>query len=746
MENDKMKIMMVTMGLDIGGAETHIVELSKELKRRGYDIQIVSNGGVYVSEIEAAGIRHFSLPLNSRSLPAMMKSYKGLKKLIKSENPDVVHSHARIPAFILGLVRKTLKFNFITSAHGVFDTTGGLKYLTDWGQKTIAVSEDIKEYLVENYRVPGQNIKVTINGIDTEKFSAGTDCSDVRAEFGIGEDEPVICHVSRLDDETVMMAERMIKAMPSICEAVPRTRLVIAGGGTKEASLREAAAAVNAGLGREAVVMTGPRTDINKIVAMCDVFAGVSRTALEAMSCEKPVVLAGNQGYMGLFTAPKLREARADNFCCRSRGHHTNDDIAGELIAALEKRDTPEMEELGKFCREVILNYYSVKRMADDCIEVYNKAVKKPYHILMSGYYGFFNAGDDSILHSIHRNLLTYDENIQVQVLVANPKEAAKRCDYDIVNRFNPIGILRALKKCDMLISGGGSLLQDRTSTKSILYYIMIIRLAEKMKKNVVLYANGIGPVIKPQNRKRVRKAVQNATLITLRDTNSENELKSMGIDRNDIRVTADPVFTFRPNLYNQSSAREFLKNEGVPDDKPFVAVSLRNWMNMSGFQQKMADLCDSIYERHDVNIVFIGMQIPNDTVISKEVRARMKNPSYTLEKIYTTEQIMEMLSCAEMIISMRLHTLIYAAGVGVPALGIVYDPKVKYQLEALHMPSLGKIESFDTGRALIVIDEVINNLPHYREIIAEQAKVYYEKAKQNDVLLEKLIVSETEK
>ena len=61
-------------------------------------------------------------------------------------------------------------------------------------------------------------------------------------------------------------------------------------------------------------------------------------------------------------------------------------------------------------------------------------------------------------------------------------------------------------------------------------------------------------------------------------------------------------------------------------------------------------------------------------------------------------------------------------------------------------MPSLGKIESFDTGRALIVIDEVINNLPHYREIIAEQAKVYYEKAKQNDVLLEKLIVSETEK
>ncbi len=262
-----------------------------------------------------------------------------------------------------------------------------------------------------------------------------------------------------------------------------------------------------------------------------------------------------------------------------------------------------------------------------------------------------------------------------------------------------------------------------------------------------------------------------------------------MGINRDDIRVTADPVFTFKldddaltepggdmlngqnddtlgvrnddmsgkfdgnmsveldgdmpvKSDVNISPAWKLLKQEGIPDDKPFVAVSLRSWMNMPGFQQKIADICDSVFERYGVNIVFINMQIPNDTVISAEVRKKMKRPSYTLENVYTTEQMMGIVKCAEAVISMRLHALIFAASVGVPALGIIYDPKVKYQLEALHMPSLGNVESFDTGRALIAIDEVMNNLSHYRDVIAKQSKIYYEKAKQNDILLEKLIVS----
>ena len=118
------------------------------------------------------------------------------------------------------MVRKTLKFNFVTSAHGVFETGGGLRYLTNWGDKTVAVSDDIRRYLRESYGVAGQNIKVTINGIDTEKFSSHTSSEKIEREFGLNPDAPVICHVSRLDDETVMMAEKLIDSVIRIDQEI----------------------------------------------------------------------------------------------------------------------------------------------------------------------------------------------------------------------------------------------------------------------------------------------------------------------------------------------------------------------------------------------------------------------------------------------------------------------------------------------------------------------------------------------
>ena len=130
-----MKILMATMGLDIGGAETHIVELVKQLKKQGHDIAVVSNGGVYVPEITAAGIRHYQAPMHRRSVGDMRKSRAVLKRVIQQEKPDVVHAHARIPAFLCGTLHKQMGFPFVTTAHWVFNSKGVLRYLTDWGQR-----------------------------------------------------------------------------------------------------------------------------------------------------------------------------------------------------------------------------------------------------------------------------------------------------------------------------------------------------------------------------------------------------------------------------------------------------------------------------------------------------------------------------------------------------------------------------------------------------------------------------------
>ena len=127
-----MKILMATMGLDIGGAETHIVELAKQLKQQGHDIAIVSNGGVYVPEITAAGIRHYEAPLHRRAFGAMLKSRGILRRVIAEEKPDVVHAHARIPAFLCGTLHKRMKFPFVTTAHWVFTSKGWVDMMW-WG-------------------------------------------------------------------------------------------------------------------------------------------------------------------------------------------------------------------------------------------------------------------------------------------------------------------------------------------------------------------------------------------------------------------------------------------------------------------------------------------------------------------------------------------------------------------------------------------------------------------------------------
>ena len=96
----------------------------------------------------------------------------------------------------------------------------GLKYITDWGEKTVAVSEDIKTYLMDNYHIPAGDINVTINGIDTEKFSPKTDCEDIKKELGIKDDDTVITYVSRLDESRSLVAKQLIEAVPEIDKAV----------------------------------------------------------------------------------------------------------------------------------------------------------------------------------------------------------------------------------------------------------------------------------------------------------------------------------------------------------------------------------------------------------------------------------------------------------------------------------------------------------------------------------------------
>lgn len=740
----KYKILMALMGLEIGGAETHVVELSKELKKQGYEIIVASNGGVYEKELAEAGIRHFSVPLNERNIFKMARSYFLLKRIIKKEKVDIVHSHARIPSFVCGLLKKRMKnkFTFVTSAHWVFYTGMGLKYISDWGQKVIAVSDDIREYLMENYRVRYEDIFVTINGIDTEKFSPDTDPSAIRAEFALQAGEPTLVYVSRMDESRALVARQLIAIAPRLAKAIPDLRMLIVGGGDVYEELLEKAKESNAQIGRECITMTGGRTDINELVSVGDVFVGVSRAALEAMAAEKPVIVAGNEGYIGLFGKEKLELARENNFCCRGCEMSGEELLYRDIVHTFSEMTEEERRALGAYGREVIFQYYSVTKMAGDCVQAYHAAWResheRQYHVVMSGYYGFNNTGDEAIMLSMHKNIQQMGENYHITVLSNKPEETREKYGIDAVYRFGVRDVLRAIRRCDVLLSGGGSLLQDSTSTRSLMYYLSITAAAKCMRKKVMLYANGIGPVSGKRNRRLVKQVVNKADLITLREENSYEELLSMGVDPKKCYVTADPVFTM--DGIAPEEARSLLAAEGVPLEKPLVVVSVRNWKDMDAFIGQFAELCDTIVEKYDRTIVFLGMQMPNDSIVGEKVRRRMQREAYILKENYLPYEVMGIISQADFILSMRLHTLIFAARQRVPLIGFIYDPKIDYYLEKLDMPSGGTLKEFDRRRTLALVDDIIRNKEGYVKKLEKKEAELEKMAHRNEKYLEKLL------
>ncbi len=362
---------MCLMKLDIGGAETHVVELSKELRRRGYNVIAASNGGVYVKELENAGIKHYNVPLQNKNPLNVIKAFRQLRDIIEKENITIVHSHARIPSFIIGRLHRKMNFHFVTTTHWVFTTKYGLKYITDWGEKTVAVSEDIKRYLMDNYGTPEENIFTTINGIDTEKFSADTDCAGIKKEFDIKDGERVIVSVSRLDESRSLASKQLISVCERLNEKIDNLRVIIVGDGDDFANVSAMAEEVNKKTGRNTVTLTGSRVDINNIIAAGELFVGVSRAALEAMACRKPVIITGNEGYIGLFSPDKLDTAKETNFCCRFCPAPEAETLYDDIIRYFAMPDK-EKNSLAEFSRKVILSDYSAAKMADDTIMAYN--------------------------------------------------------------------------------------------------------------------------------------------------------------------------------------------------------------------------------------------------------------------------------------------------------------------------------------------------------------------------------------
>lgn len=302
--------------------------------------------------------------------------------------------------------------------------------------------------------------------------------------------------------------------------------------------------------------------------------------------------------------------------------------------------------------------------------------------IAISGYYGCGNTGDEAVLAGIVETFRRLGLDAGITVLSGNPADTtARRPGVDSVHRFALSSVLRALRRADLVISGGGSLLQDVTSARSIHYYLFVLRAAQALRRKTMVYAQGVGPLVRPSSRRAVAAVLNRTDLVTVRDIESADLLRSIGVERPPVHVTADPAFVLEPDT---AAADRVLAGLRL-SDRPTVGVSLRPWSAAGDWPAEAAAGVRLGCEEIGARVLVIPMQPESDRGMWAEIREGEAVIAGPMDPC----AVRGVIGRCDLMIGMRLHSLIFAAGEGVPFIPIVYDPKVSALASAAGAPGI---------------------------------------------------------
>lgn len=330
----------------------------------------------------------------------------------------------------------------------------------------------------------------------------------------------------------------------------------------------------------------------------------------------------------------------------------------------------------------------------------------KPLRIVLSGYFGFHNLGDEAILESVCENLRCVAPGTLIQALVKTPF-ATGEAPFTPVPRMSPLAIWRALRNADLFISGGGSLLQDVTGPGSVPYYLSILEMARLAGVPRMILAQGVGPLASPWSRRLVGQVVSGVDVVTVRDQASADLLVACGVPPDRIALTVDPVLGMAP--HSGATALRLLEGWGLNVDKPIIAISIRPWKSWLEKQLKsFSAVLAQCALAWDAQILLLPFHKPADDWMLDELaqclnaRPESQRPCVKLATDdLTAKDMLAVLQAVDLLIGMRLHALIMAAAVHTPALGIVYDPKIAAFAEQAQMPTMPSVESLGDSETL---------------------------------------------
>jgi len=291
--------------------------------------------------------------------------------------------------------------------------------------------------------------------------------------------------------------------------------------------------------------------------------------------------------------------------------------------------------------------------------------------VVLSGYYGFDNLGDEAVLAATVDALRARRPGVEIAVLSGTPEATGRAFAVEGVPRARVGDLVRILRRSDLFLSGGGSLFQDVTSWRSPWYYLGVLALARRLGCRTAVYAQGIGPLRGRAIRSAARRTLSAVDLITLRDRESLSALASLGVDRPPVALAGDPALLLAPEWSARVLAETSQWGAGV-----HVGLALRAWRN-DAWLDAVARAARTIVERHGVRWVCLAMQRPGDFVLAERVAAALGPGARVVRAPLNPREMLALVGRLGLVVGMRLHALMFAAVQGVPFVPLAYDLKV---------------------------------------------------------------------
>lgn len=309
--------------------------------------------------------------------------------------------------------------------------------------------------------------------------------------------------------------------------------------------------------------------------------------------------------------------------------------------------------------------------------------------IILSGYYGFANAGDEAVLAALCQILQERLPQAQLVVLSAQPEQTAAALGVRAINRWDKAALRAELQGAALFCSGGGSLLQDVTSVRSVWYYTSLLRLAQKQGVPTIVLAQGLGPLRTRLGRWLTRRALSRCRLLSWRDAASlrlaaEIMQNGSGDDSLPSYQVCDPVLLWRPEL---PEATADLAEPAGGGQGPTVALALRPW---PGLTPGAAAQLVQLLQQAGCRVALLPYHQGEDEKLAEQINAALRAAGQAEAEVWpaaTPQQAWAAVGRADLLLGMRLHSLIMAAAQGVPAVAVSYDPKVEAFAQAVQMP-----------------------------------------------------------